>query len=129
MKTKLLISGLALMAVTTLANAQNPSGGRGQQKNTVTGGAFVDADKNGICDFNENNRSNRSPGNRSYTGRANTQGQGQGLGQGQGQGQGLGQGQGRGSGQGQGQGRGRNRNFVDADGNGNCDNYERSVKK
>jgi len=66
MKTKLFFTGLALMAVTVFANAQDPATGRGNcngQRNGKCDGSgkgqgqgkgqgsnFVDANKNGICD-------------------------------------------------------------------------------
>ena len=115
MKTKLFITGLALMAITTLASAQNNGVSQSQQKGTGSGLAYVDANKNGICDNYENRTSNLPAGRRNIYCRFNVQGQ-QGLGLGQRQGNGMGQGQ------------GRNRNFVDADKNGVCDFYEASSK-
>ena len=75
MKTKLIISGLAFLAITALASGQNngvntrPQNGRGQ------GPAYVDANKNGICDNYENRTTNASFGRRS--GNFNSCGQGQ----------------------------------------------------
>ena len=54
MKTKLFITGLALMAVTTLASAQNTGESQSQQNVTGRGLAYVDANNNGICDNYEN---------------------------------------------------------------------------
>jgi len=123
MKTKLLISGLVFMALTTLASAQNSDVTSAQAKgSTEKAPAFVDANNNGICDNYENNSSNafackRSGVNNSFC---------QGRRQMQGQGNGSGRGRNRFN---MGQGKGRGRNFVDADKNGVCDNFEASVKK
>jgi hypothetical protein len=123
MKTKLIISGLAFMALTTLAGAQNndmsspiPQGSTGKGVN------FVDANKNGICDNYEKNAANTSSCRRSGVNNCC------GLGRRQMQGQGNGSGMGRNR-FGMGQGNGRGRNFVDADKNGICDNFEASAKK
>ena len=130
MKTKLFITGLALMAITTLASAQNNGVSQSQQKGTGSGLAYVDANKNGICDNYKNRTSNVPGGRRNIYCRFNVQGQqGQGLGQRQRPRNGIGQGQGQRQGNGMGQGQGRNRNFVDADKNGVCDYYEASSKK
>ena len=130
MKTKLFITGLALMAITTLAGAQNNDVNQSQQNVTGRVLAYVDANKNGICDNYENRVSDVPNGRRNFYCRFNGQGQ---QGQGQGQGQRLrlrnGMGQGQRPGYGMGPGRGRNRNFVDADRNGVCDFYEAPVKK
>lgn len=127
MKTKLFITGLALMAITTLASAQNNGINQSQQKGTGSGLAYVDANKNGICDNYGNRTSNVPGGRRNIYCRFNIQGQqGQGLGQRQRLRNGIGQGQRQVNGMGQGQG--RNRNFVDADKNGVCDFYEASSK-
>lgn len=121
MKTKLLISGLALMAITTLLNAQGPGAGIGSQNRTGNGMAYVDADKDGICDNYDNRAATKSFKNGYCNGTGKGRGQRQGMGQqGQRQGQGMGQ---------QGQGQGRNRNFVDADKNGVCDKYQKPVKE
>jgi len=50
MKTKLFITGLALIAMTTLASAQNQGTGQGKQNATGKGMAYVDANKDGVCD-------------------------------------------------------------------------------
>jgi hypothetical protein len=129
MKTKLFITGLILMAMTTLANAQNNVVNQSRQKGTGNGLAYVDANKNGICDNYENRTSDVPGGRRNFYCRFNCQER-----QGQGQGRrlrlrnGMGQGQRPGNGMGMGPGRGRNRNFVDADKNGICDYYEASSK-
>lgn len=108
MKTKVLITGLALFAITTVGFSQkaNPQGmqGRGQGNQT----AFVDDNNDGVCDNYENGPSGQRPGE----GRGN--GMHQGMNQGR-QGQGM-------KGQGMMKGQGKGGNFVDADKDGVCDN-------
>ncbi len=116
MKTKLLITGLAFMAITTLVSAQNQGTGQRQMNGKGKGTTFVDANKNGICD----NYENRTANSTTATGYANCQGCGRGLKQGQGQGSGQ---------RGMRQGRGNQSNFVDADKNGICDFRETPGKK
>ncbi|MBK7710891.1 MAG: hypothetical protein IPJ37_08045 [Bacteroidales bacterium] len=111
MKTKLIISLLAFLAITTLASGQNKGVNSRAQSGRGQGTAFVDANNNGICDNYENRVSNASPGRRS--GNFDTCGQGQRQRQGQGQGKAQ---------RGCRQGQGRGKNFVDADKNGVCDN-------
>jgi hypothetical protein len=103
MKTKLII-GLAFLAITTVAGAQNNRVPPKQKNHTGVCVNYVDAGKNGICDNYEN--STCVPGNckRSGCGKSSATGQGQ-------------------------RGQGRRINFVDADKNGICDNYEVSAKK
>lgn len=124
MKTKLLISGLAFMALTTLAGAQNtkvPSLKSQKEKYTVN----VDA-----------NKSKGTEANTSY-GMVGMQKQGCGQGMGQGCAQGMCKGMckevGKGMGQGMcnnmGQGKGSGKNFIDTDKNGICDFLEVSSKK
>jgi hypothetical protein len=107
MKAKLFITGLAFMAVSALASAQNPGtqrrNGNGRCNGTGEGAAYVDNNKNGICD-NYENRSTNVSGNK-------------------------GKGSGKCNGKGQGQGKGKGKNFVDANKNGICDNSEASQKK
>lgn len=112
MKTKLIISGLALMAVTTLGSAQNYGGQAVQRSTSEKCTLFVDANNDGICDNTgtEAHATDRK-GNGNYQGNNNASGQGQHLGQGM-------QGQ-----RGQ-QGQPKELNFVDADKNGVCDLYE-----
>ena len=122
MKTKLLITGLAFFAFTSFVNAQNNRAGQTQQTTPqVTRGMYVDADKDGVCDYygtrrlyNRNGQrmaGNAVPGNR----RGMAAGQGRGIARGQGRGMGPGQGRGLAPG---------GRNFVDADKNGVCDYFE-----
>jgi len=60
MKAKILLTGLALLAMTAFANAQEPvntrgnGNGNGSGRGTGHGTAFVDTNKNGICDNYEN---------------------------------------------------------------------------
>jgi hypothetical protein len=105
MKTKLIISGLAFLAITTMAGAQN-NGAQNRQRNCSGKGiAYVDANKNSICDNYENSTpaaaSDKRRGNKKY---------------------GIGQGQ-------NGMGQGRRLNFVDANKNGICDYFEGPAKK
>jgi hypothetical protein len=107
MKTKIFLAGLALLAMTTMANAQNPVGGkgcgRGPCNGTGKGASFADVNKDGVCD----NQASRTGGNAGKKGNGNCNG----------------------SGQGKGQGKGKGRNFIDANGNGACDTFElRSTK-
>lgn len=110
MKTKIFLTGLALMAVAAFTSAQNPSGGKGNGHGNCNGttkcSAFVDANKNGICDTYETRTTNAS------------------VGKGNG-----GICTGTGSGQGQIQGKGKGVNFVDVNQNGVCDTYEARTKK
>lgn len=126
MKTKLLITGLAFMAMTTLVSAQNTGAGQRQMNGTGKGTAFVDTNKDGVCDNFEtaasNNRNGRRFVNATAGGNRRGMAAGQGRGTGQGQGRGMGPGEGCGTGQG-------GKNFVDADKNGICDLYEKAQGK
>ena len=126
MKTKLLITGLAFLALTTFANAQNKTGGQAQQTTPpVTRGTYVDANNDGVCDYFETRRGYNGNGQRM----ANASGTVNRRGLTPGQGRGISRGQGRGMGPGQGKGlRPGGRNFVDADKNGICDLREASEK-
>jgi hypothetical protein len=119
MKTKLFIMAFALTIATTLVNAQDTIP-RGQRllNGTGSGPAYVDVNKNNVCDNFENGTPGGAQGqvNASFRGR----GRGQQCRMAQ---------NGRGPGNGRGQGFGRGRNFVDADKNGVCDNYETVAKK
>ena len=109
MKTKLFFTGLALMAVTVFANAQDPATGRGNcngQRNgqcnaSGKGSAFVDKNNDGVCDNLQNGNATGNKGNGKCDG----------------------------SGKGQGQGKGQGSNFVDANKNGICDTYVARIKK
>ena len=78
MKTKLIISGLAFIAITTLASAQNNGVNHRRINGTGQGHSLVDANKNGICDNYENRTSNASSckryGNINYCGQGQRQG-------------------------------------------------------
>ncbi|MDX9948562.1 MAG: hypothetical protein RBS38_14470 [Bacteroidales bacterium] len=116
MKTKLFIAGIALLAMTTVASAQNQ--GAGQRPMNGKGNAataYVDANNDGVCDNFENRSGNQQAGRKGI----NRRGSGDGMGNGQGQ---RGMRQGRGTGNGNG-------NFVDADKNGICDYRETTPKK
>ena len=68
MKTKLFLTGLALVAVALFTTAQIPGGEKGGCNSNCNGtnkcAAFVDQNKNGICDTYEN----RVPGNETKNG-------------------------------------------------------------
>jgi len=111
MKPKL-ISGLAFLAITTLASGQNNGVNSPPQNNTGKGIAYVDANNNGICDNYEKRTSNVSSCKRS--GNLNSFGPGQRQGRGQ---------------KGCCQRQGRGRNYIDADKNGVCDFNDTPAKK
>jgi hypothetical protein len=114
MRTKLIISGLAFLALTTIVGAQNNGLPTPQRNSTSRGVAYVDANKDGICDNYENSASSDTL-KRPVNGRCCGMGQGQ---------HGMRQGQ-----QGMRRKQGRSINFVDADKNGVCDYFEASSKK
>ncbi len=122
MRAKLFLTGIALTALTTIAFTQQPGSGQGQRNGTGKGAAYVDANKNGICDNYENKTANFA---RHGKNGAVCMG---GCGQRSGQGCGRRAGQ-EGSAQNQGRCQGKGRNFVDADKNGICDYYEAASKK
>jgi hypothetical protein len=115
MKTRLWISVFALVAVSSFAVAQDtPSGKKAIVVNSnTTRPAFVDNNKDGICD------------NVNKAGKGNCNG----FGRGQGVQNGNGNCTGQGKGQGQCCGKGNGANFVDANNNGICDHKEKSVPK
>jgi hypothetical protein len=124
MKTKLFISALAFMALTTLAAAQSKEvSSPAPQSGTGKGMNFVDTDKNGICDNYENNapivsNCRRSEANNCCClGRRQMHGYGNGSGRSQGMRKGMRQDKGHG------------KNFVDMNKNGICDNFEAASKK
>jgi hypothetical protein len=117
MKTKIIISGLAFLAITTLAGAQNNGASSSQGNCSGKNVTYVDSNKNGICDNHENSFSGANSKKKGY-GKCNGKGSEQ-----------RGMGQGKGKGKGQGQGQGRRINFIDANSNGICDNYEVISKK
>lgn len=105
MKTKLFITGLAFFAISSLGFSQNGNQqdrqGRNQNQGNQT--AWIDENKNGVCDNYESGTPRNGRGN----------GQCKGMGQGQ-PGKGLMNGQGKG------------RYFTDGNKNGVCDRYEAS---
>ena len=111
MKGKIFLTGLALVAVTAFASAQNPTSSKGNGHGTCNGtakcSAFVDANKNGICDTYETRTTNASGKKGNGTGTCT----------------------GAGMGQGQKQGKGKGVNFVDVNLNGVCDTFEALQKK
>jgi len=106
MKTKLFLTGMFLMALTAVVNAQTPGGGRGngQGNGTCQGTAYVDSNKNGVCDNYENRTANVQA--KKSNGKNNGNGNGNGCCK----------------------RKGKGRNFVDANKNGVCDNYEATNK-
>lgn len=117
MKTKLFLTGLALIAITTISYGQNVVTS-GQQISLGKGVAFVDENKNGICD----NFENRKDKAQASSGRCGNKG-------GSGYGNGRGNCGGRGYGNGQGRGQGKGRNYVDKNEDGVCDNFKGSTQK
>jgi hypothetical protein len=113
MKAKFIFSGIALMALTAMVYAQEPGTGRGLRNGTGKGPAYVDVNKNNVCDNYENNSANFSRHRRNGAEYKRVPGRRAG--------QGLIQNQGRGRGQG--------RSFVDADKNGICDRFDAATKK
>lgn len=114
MKTKNIILGLALIASGLMVDAQNAGPVKPLNKNNQKGIAFVDNNKDGICD--------------NYGSRKGFRGNGQGAGNGQGLRMRNGQGKGNANclalGRGQGKGNPQGRNFIDANNNGVCDRFE-----
>ena len=111
MKTKLLITALAFAAATTLASAQTQGTQQGQRDGRGNGTAFIDNNKNGVCDNYENGTPRQGMTNKKGTA--------------SGQGYHSGNGQGRGNCQ----GRGGNGNFIDENKNGICDYRETTTAK
>jgi hypothetical protein len=103
MKTKLLFTGLALFASVSIASAQCQANFKGKCNGTNKGSAYVDNNKDGICDNYTKNGSNISGKKKNSTSQCN--------------------------GTGQGKGKGKGKNFVDANNNGMCDRYEATLKK
>jgi len=125
MKLRILLSGLALMAATTLVSAQTNNNTNVPKDTPVKGQAFVDNNNDGVCDNYQAGKAGQGicNGKRqgACKGQAACKGQGQGLAQGNGQGKGVCTGQGKPQGKG--------RNFADADKDGVCDNFKEPVKK
>jgi len=108
MKTKLIISGLAFLAISTVAGAQNRGAQNCQRNCSGKAIAYVDTNKNGICDKVETSISKASQDKRRAKENYTAIGQGQ---------------------RGMQRGQGRRINFTDADKNGICDFYETRAKK
>jgi len=107
MKASLIFSGLMLMAIATIASAQNAGAGHRQNNRSGRGSAFTDDNKNGICDNMENRNLSVSGNKGSGNGKTNMRGKGRQHFQGQ----------------------GRGKYFADVNNNGICDRYETTVKK
>ncbi len=126
MKTKLFITGLALIAITAMASAQQNNKSQVQKPAAQPErGAYIDADKNGICDYYETNGRFYRAGRRGANAAATPGRRGMAAGQGRGmrpaQGRGMGPGQGRGLAPG-------GRFYVDENKNGICDLRENVQK-
>ncbi|HAM09558.1 MAG: hypothetical protein A2X05_01285 [Bacteroidetes bacterium GWE2_41_25] len=139
MKTKLLLTGLALMIVTFIASGQQTDNKVKQPNTPPARGVYVDENKDGVCDYFETRPNNVPPGRgmaygRGY-GRGNRAGYGPAYGAGRGYAYGGGYGKGyrrgggfgggQASGLGRGQGRGPGSQYFDENKNGVCDRYEK----
>lgn len=107
MKTKLFLTGLALIAGTYLVNAQNQPV---NNRSTGRGYTFVDNNKNGVCDNFENRQSFRQNQQNATYGRRYGSGKGKGINRGQTYYRSQ-----------------RGPNFVDTNKNGVCDYYENAA--
>jgi hypothetical protein len=112
MKTKLIISVLAFIALTTMAAAQNNGVDQRPRNEKRNGLTYVDKNGNSICDNYENRNASFQRGNRNGKCRWCTLGQNNSNGQ-----------------MGWRHGKGNKRNFVDSDKNGVCDYYEAASNK
>ncbi|HOW40869.1 MAG TPA: hypothetical protein PL123_10025 [Bacteroidales bacterium] len=124
MKTKLLLTGLAFMAFTAFAGAQTANTNNQQTTTPGNRGAWIDENKNGVCDYYETRQGNRGQGfggGRYGAGRGNRNNGGNWCGRG------PGRGNGRGMGPGRGQGRPGGRNYIDDNKNGVCDYFENNT--
>ena len=127
MKTKLLITALAIATITTMASAQGKTTAQDQKAvKQASAENYVDADKNGICDYYEANGRNNCNG--CGVGKARAAQGRQGMAAGQGRGMRTTQGRGMGPGQGKGLAPG-GQNFVDENKNGICDLRENPADK
>lgn len=127
MTTKLFITGLAIMAFTTMVSAQNSSAAKDQKTVTQSAqGNYIDEDKNGVCDYYETNGRFNGNGRRMVNAGAGNYQRGMAAGQGRGlrpaQGCGMGPGKGRGAAPG-------GVNFIDENKNGICDLRETPAEK
>jgi hypothetical protein len=134
MKTRLFLTVALFAAMTVIASAQTAQQSQNQTgKGRAAGNAWVDANKDGVCDNYENGT---RMGRRTYSagdsltavnrGSGNYQGKGMHAGQGpaQGRGQGIAAGKGQARGNGQGRFNGKGPAFVDANKDGICDNIQ-----
>ncbi len=110
MKIKFWITVLAVIAIGNLTMAQETTSVKGSAGVNTNRPAFVDNNKDGICD---NFGTNKGKGNCNGSGR----------------GQGMRNGKGNCKGQGQGAGKRARVNFVDANNNGICDRREMGASK
>jgi hypothetical protein len=143
MKTKLLLTGLALIAVTLIASGQQAVNKDRQSNTPPARGVYVDENKDGVCDYFETRPGNVPPGRGMAYGRGNGRGfrggngpayeagRGNAYGGGYGKGyrRGGGFGGGQASGLGRGQGRGPGSQYFDENKNGVCDNFEKPARK
>lgn len=113
MRTKLFITGLALMAMTVVANGQKAETDTKPTNTQTRGAAYVDKNSDGVCDNFENRAADR-PGQGKYCYMG---------------GKGNGKGNCYRGGNGPGQGKGQGRNFTDKNNDGVCDNLESVTKK
>lgn len=107
MKAKLLITGLAFFAMTSFGYSQTNKPQNQPGRNQGNCRAWVDENKNGICD----NYENRSPGQGTGNGNSFCGGRNQSQ-----------------PGKGMMNGKGKGRLFVDENNNGICDRYENTQK-
>ncbi len=130
MKTRLFLTVALFAAMTIIASAQTTEKSQVQTgKGRAAGNAWVDANKDGVCDNYENGT---RMGRRAYSAGENQTAMARGAGKGQGKGKGMhagqGQAQGRGkgvaAGKGQARGKGQGPAFVDANNDGICDNLQ-----
>lgn len=108
MKTKLFLAGLAFMAITSWAVAQDNPGNNTPQTAPGKGSAYVDNNKNGVCDNFESRTSVKSDTATTMSGMSGGKGMQEGCCKGKGAGNGSGMG----------------RNFTDENKNGVCDRKE-----
>jgi hypothetical protein len=128
MKTRLFLTVALFAAMTIIASAQTTDKSQVQTgKGRAAGNAWVDANKDGVCDNYENGT---RMGRKAYSAGENQTAMARGAGKGQGQGMhaGNGRAQGRGkgvaAGKGQARGKGQGPAFVDANNDGICDNLQ-----
>ncbi len=109
MKTKLIFTGLVLIALSAFVSAQENTSTQAAGKQQARGIAYVDANNDGVCDNYGTHSRNAAVGKK---GKANGTCNGQGPGRGHGKKHA------------QGKRAGAGPNFIDANKNGVCDNAE-----